>query len=48
MKDGETVLDLTIGSQGVAFLIIHCRVDTSRDCDFDHLPIATTIACVCH
>jgi hypothetical protein len=42
-KDGETTIDLTFGSEGVASRTVYCRVDTSRDCDSDHLPIATAI-----
>jgi len=42
-KDGETTIDLTFGTEGVASRTIYCRVDTSRDCDSDHLPIATAI-----
>jgi len=43
-KTGETTIDLTFGTEGVASRTIYCRVDTSRDCDSDHLPIATAIA----
>lgn len=43
-KDGETTIDLTFGSEGVACRTIYCRVDTSRDCDSDHLPVSTAIA----
>lgn len=42
-KDGETTIDLTFGSEGVASRTIFCHLDTSRDCDSDHLPIATAI-----
>jgi ribonuclease HI len=42
-KSGETTIDLTFGSEGVASRTIYCRVGTSRDCDSDHLPIATAI-----
>jgi len=43
-RTGETTIDLTFGTEGVASRTIYCRVDTSRDCDSDHLPIATAIA----
>jgi hypothetical protein len=42
-KDGETTIDLTFGSEAVASRTIYCQVDTSRDCDSDHLPVATAI-----
>jgi ribonuclease HI len=42
-KNGETTIDLTFGSEDVASRTVYCRVDTSRDCDSDHLPIATAI-----
>jgi hypothetical protein len=43
-KDGESTIDLTFGSEGVASRMIYCRVDPSRDCDSDHLPISMAIA----
>ena len=42
-KDGETTIDLTFATEEVATRTIYCQVDTSRDCDSDHLPIATAI-----
>ena len=47
-RDGETTIDLTFGGEGVVPRTIYCRVDTSQDCDSDHLPIATAIAWVWH
>jgi len=42
-QDGETTIDLTFGTKGVASRTIYCRVDTSRDYNSDHLPITTAI-----
>jgi hypothetical protein len=42
-KDGETTIDLTCATEEVAARTIYSQVDTSRDCDSDHLPIATAI-----
>ena len=43
-KDGESTIDLTFATEETASRTIYCQVDTSRDCDSDHLPIATAIA----
>ena len=42
-KDGESTIDLTFASEDVASRTIYCKVDTSLDCDSDHLPIAIAI-----
>lgn len=42
-KGGESTIDLTFASGDVASRTIHCKVETSLDCDSDHLPIATVI-----
>jgi exonuclease III len=43
-SDGESTIDLTFATKETASRTIYCQVDSSRDCDSDHLPIATTIA----
>ena len=40
---GESTIDLTFASEDVASRTIYCKVDTSLDCDSDHLPIAVAI-----
>ena len=42
-KDGDSTIDLTFATEEVASRTIYCRIDTCRDCDSDHLPIATAI-----
>ena len=40
---GESTIDLTFASEGVASRLVHCKIDGSLDCDSDHLPISVTI-----
>ena len=42
-KQGESTIDLTFASEDVASRTIYCKVDTSLDCDSDHLPIAIAV-----
>ena len=43
-RDGESTIDLTFATEGLASCLLHCRIDKDRDCDSDHLPIATAFA----
>lgn len=42
-KDGDSTIDLTFATEELASRTIYCRVDPCRDCDSDHLPVATAI-----
>ena len=46
-KDGQSTIDLTFASEEMASRMIYCRVDPSRDCDSDHLPISMAFTWSC-
>lgn len=39
--DGQSTIDLTFASADLASRMLYCRIDSDRDCDSDHLSIAT-------
>ncbi|CAG9950816.1 unnamed protein product [Clonostachys rosea f. rosea IK726] len=42
-KDGDSTIDLTFASEGLASRVAHCKVDKRLDCDSDHLPVALVV-----
>ncbi|KAF3492133.1 uncharacterized protein GIQ15_01650 [Arthroderma uncinatum] len=42
-QGGESTIDLTFATEDLTLRLIHCKVDSSLDCDSDHLPIAVAI-----
>ena len=38
--DGESTIDLPFATEGLESCMLYCKVEHSRDCDSDHLPVS--------